>query len=87
MTELEDHMKKVHNNSNELDENCTEECLKSILESISDCVKRYCENIKSNLLMYDDCEIIEKIISIYNHYMAFIIVMEEEIPSLSKLIE
>ena len=65
---------------------CKENCIFNIIQIVNECIQNYASEIYTNESSSDN-NLIEAIFSTYNSYINFIVVLEDKLPSLSRLIE
>ena len=87
--EFEFHISKNHGepiDELKFENDCEENCICYALGTISDCIKEYANGVRLEMLVNEDSEIIEKILSVYNNYTDFVVLAETKLPSISKLL-
>ena len=83
MNIFDSHIQTTQQNHNM---NCGENCIYKVLELIRECIREYLEGVKISLEGKTNDEIMDEIISLYNSYSSFIVIMEDMLPSISKII-
>lgn len=88
--QYEKHIEKEHKEAVEkicINRSCGNHCVGEILGLFTDCIKDYFETTRQRFLANDDMEMVEDILSVYNEYMKFIILVESGLPSVSRLVK
>jgi len=87
------HIQEKHNLANASPEKAfmgikcdCEYCIGNILSIMIDRIEQYANQIKVSLFIHEDSELLDKILTMYNTYISFIVVLENSLPTLSELI-
>jgi len=86
---FEAHIEKEHGEPMtklSLNRNCENYCIGRVFGLFIDCIKEYFSTIHQGFFIHDDSEIMGNMLEIYNNYMKFVVLMENRLPTLSKLI-
>jgi len=88
-TEFENHIRDQHNQKQSklrLMKDCGDYCICEFLKVISDCIEEFANTVRLNMIVNEDLEIIEKMTSTYSDYTKFVVLLENQLPSISLLI-
>lgn len=87
--QFENHIRQYHDQKveePEVIERCGDCCVCEFLCVVSDCVEEFANTVRLNMIVNEDLEILEKLISTYSDYTKFVVLLENQLPALSQLI-